>query len=313
MILFHPLIWPFFLIGLSLLITWLTALDLPEKLRQSRRFGSAAKKDSNASAIAKPKLPVSVRIVRNGGIFWFCAGVATLAYVLTSESWIRAQAWIDTFVGLFWIVLGAKLVRSTVRRAVVRRRPSGAADQLAQIVVPLADRECAAWHVGLVVGAVAGKDEFLRGFGALRVGGTQPPDAETVFEIGSISKAFTGILLAEALETGKLHLEDRIADLLPEGWTLPEPARAITLRHCTTHTSGLPRLPANLFNFAGALRLAYLGNDPYRDYTEEQFRQALARSNSITSRGRGQNIPTSAPGCSGSFWRGRMDRITSRW
>ncbi len=44
----------------------------------------------------------------------------------------------------------------------------------------------------------------------------------------------------------------------------------------TTHTSGLARLPANLFNLADALLLTILGNDPYRDYTEEQFRHALA-------------------------------------
>ncbi len=272
MILFNP----FFLIGLSLLVTYLTSLDLPSKLRKSRRIGPAGEGDSKASAIVTAKLPVSVRIVRNNGIFWFCAGVATLVYALTPEPWIRPGAWIDTFVGLFWVVIGVKLFRSTVPRRLVRLRPSGEGVQLPQIVTQFADRACASGHVGLVVGAIAGKEEFLRGFGALRVGGTQPPDAETVFEIGSISKVFTGILLARAIETGKMELDDRIADLLPEGWTLPEPARSITMRHCTTHTSGLPRLPTNLLNFAGALRLAFLGNDPYRDYTEEKFRQALA-------------------------------------
>lgn len=276
MILFNPFIWPFFLIGLSLLITYLTSLDLPSKLHKSRRRGPACEGDSKASAIVTTKLPVSVRIVRNSGIFWFCAGVATLVYALTPEPWIRPGAWINTFVGLLWVVIGVKLFRSTVPRRLVRLRPSGEGVQLPQIVTPFADRACVSGHVGLVVGAIAGKEEFLRGFGALQVGGTQAPDAETVFEIGSISKVFTGILLAQAIETGNLDLDDRIADLLPEGWTLPEPARAITLRHCTTHTSGLPRLPANLLNLADALRLAFLGNDPYRDYTEEKFRQALA-------------------------------------
>jgi CubicO group peptidase (beta-lactamase class C family) len=276
MILFNPFIWPIFLVGLSMLITYLTGLDLPGKLRRSRRIGPAGEGDSKAPAIVTAKLPVSVRIVRNGGIFWFCAGVASLGYALTPEPWIRPGAWINTFLGLYLVVVGTKLFRSTFPRRVVRIRPSGEGVQLPQIVTQLADRACASGHVGIVVGAIAGKEEFLRGFGALRVGGTQPPNAETVFEIGSISKVFTGILLARAIETGKLDLDDRIANLLPEGWTLPEPARAITLRHCTTHTSGLPRLPTNLLSFADALRLAYLGNDPYRDYTEEKFRQALA-------------------------------------
>jgi CubicO group peptidase (beta-lactamase class C family) len=276
MILFNRPIWPFFLIGLSLLITYLGFLDLPSKLRKSRGIGPAGEGDSKASAIVTAKLPVSFRVVRNNGIFWFCAGVATLVYALTPQPWIRPGAWIDTFVGLVRVAIGVWLFRSTVPRRAVRLRPSGEGVQLPQIVTQFADRACASGHVGLVVGAIAGKEEFLRGFGALRVGGRQPPDTETVFKIGSISKVFTGILLARAIETGELDLDDRIADLLPEGWTLPEPARAITLRHCTTHTSGLPRLPANLLNFADALRVAFLGSDPYRDYTEEKFRQALA-------------------------------------
>ena len=247
------------------------------------------------------KLPVSVRIVRNGGIFWFCTGVATLVYALTPEPWIRPGAWINTFVGLFWVVLGMKLFRSTFPRRVVRIRPSGEGVQLPQIVTQLADRACASGHVGIVVGAIAGKEEFLRGFGALRVGGTQPPDAETVFEIGSISKVFTGILLARAIETGKLDLDDRIADLLPEGWTLPEPARAITLRHCTTHTSGLPRLPTNLLNFAGAFDWRFSATILIATTPRKNFARRSRWSNSITSRGPGTNTQTSAPGCSGSF------------
>lgn len=132
-----------------------------------------------------------------------------------------------------------------------------------------------AGHVGLVVGAVADGEEMLRGFGARRLGSPQAPDADTVFEIGSISKVFTGILLAQRIEGGESKLDDRIADLLPGGWSLSEPARAITLRHCTTHTSGFPRLPANLLSISGAFGQLF-GGDPYRNYSEREFRDALA-------------------------------------
>ncbi len=130
-------------------------------------------------------------------------------------------------------------------------------------------------YIGLVVGAIAKDEEVLLGFGTRQVGESQPPDADTVIEIGSISKTFTGILLAKKIENGELELDDRIAELLPEGWSLSESAREITLRHCTTHTSGIPRLPANLLNFSGVFRNLF-GGDPYRDYSEEQFRDALA-------------------------------------
>ncbi len=130
-------------------------------------------------------------------------------------------------------------------------------------------------YIGVVVGAIAKDEEVLLGFGARRLGESQPPDADTVFEIGSITKTFTGILLAQKIESEELELNDRIAELLPQGWSLAESAREVTLRHCTTHTSGIPRLPANLVSFFGAFRHVF-GGDPYRDYSEEQFRDALA-------------------------------------
>ena len=130
-------------------------------------------------------------------------------------------------------------------------------------------------HIGLMIGAIAGDEEVLLGFGARQLGDSQPPDADTVFEIGSISKAFTGILLAQSVENGDLELDDRVADLLPDGWSLSESAKDVTLQHCTTHTSGFPRLPGNLLGVTEVFR-DHFGGDPYRDYREEQFREALA-------------------------------------
>ena len=136
-------------------------------------------------------------------------------------------------------------------------------------------REVGDSHLGFVLGALAKDEEKLLRYGARQWGNAQPPDADTVFEIGSISKAFTGILLAERIESGELELDDRIAELLPEGWSLSERAREITLRHCTTHTSGFPGLPANMLGISDLFSLA-VGGDPYRDYSEEEFRDALA-------------------------------------
>ena len=130
-------------------------------------------------------------------------------------------------------------------------------------------------HVGLVVGVIAGGEEVLLGFGSRRLGDSSPPDADTPFEIGSITKVFTGIVLAKRIENGALELDDRVADLLPEGWSLSPAARGITLRHCTTHASGLPRLPENLIGFSAAIRSLF-GGDPYRSYGEQAFREALA-------------------------------------
>jgi CubicO group peptidase (beta-lactamase class C family) len=69
--------------------------------------------------------------------------------------------------------------------------------------------------------------------------------ADSLFEIGSITKTMTGLLLAQMAVQGKLELRDRVRDLLPAGMA-PRPAAAeITLLDLATHHSGLPRMPDN--------------------------------------------------------------------
>ena len=68
--------------------------------------------------------------------------------------------------------------------------------------------------------------------------------APPLFEIGSISKVFTGLLLAQAVERGDLGLDDRLGDVLAGKVAFSSPAVAsITLRQLVTHSSCLPRLP----------------------------------------------------------------------
>lgn len=149
---------------------------------------------------------------------------------------------------------------------VAASRPVDDESGLAEIVRQQVERDFTRHgRVGLVVGVVAGDEEVLLGFGERRLGDSRPPDADTLFEIGSITKVFTGTLLAQRIENGELKLDDRVAELLPEDWVLSPAAREITLRHCTTHTSGLPRLPANLIGFAGVFPVMIaLGNDEWR-------------------------------------------------
>ncbi|MBE2213208.1 MAG: beta-lactamase family protein [Opitutaceae bacterium] len=80
--------------------------------------------------------------------------------------------------------------------------------------------------------------------------GTEPglsADDTTVYEIGSITKVFTSLLLAEAVVRGEVTLDTPIAGLLPPDVVLPEGAGdTITLRMLATHTSGLPRIPVEI-------------------------------------------------------------------
>ncbi|MBS0664438.1 MAG: serine hydrolase [Verrucomicrobia bacterium] len=89
------------------------------------------------------------------------------------------------------------------------------------------------------------------------------PPEKIIFEIGSITKVFTGLLLAEAVNEGKVKLTDPIGKFLPAEVVLKPGTAAITLEQLATHTSGLPSLPAN-FHPADQ-------NDPYADYTVGQL------------------------------------------
>ena len=75
----------------------------------------------------------------------------------------------------------------------------------------------------------------------------RPITPDTLFEIGSVSKVFTALLLAESERLGKVSRSDPAAKYLLPATDPAQPALAkITLVSLATHSSGLPRLPANL-------------------------------------------------------------------
>jgi len=125
-----------------------------------------------------------------------------------------------------------------------------------KLVKPLFDGE---WTVGLVVGLVGPMSREIYAYGATKAGGPAP-DEHTLFEIGSITKTFTSLVLAQMVKDGKVTLDQPVQELLPAAKvTVPEKnGIKISLKHLSTHVSGLPRMPTN-FQPAD-------WNDPYADY-----------------------------------------------
>jgi len=124
--------------------------------------------------------------------------------------------------------------------------------------------------VGIVVGVMEA-DGSTRVFTAGDPGpDAQPFGDQSVFEIGSITKVFTAIVLADMVAKGEVALDDPVADYLPEGEvTMPtRGGREITLLDLATHRSSLPRMPDN-FDPADA-------RNPYADYTVEQMYEFLS-------------------------------------
>lgn len=118
--------------------------------------------------------------------------------------------------------------------------------------------------LGMVVGVYDGGEELIRGYGA------GEPGPDTVYEIGSVSKVFTGVLLAALVSDGTVRLDQPVAELLPAGATVPASGeRQITLVDLSTHSSGLPRMPDN-FDPKDP-------RNPYADYTFERMLEFLGR------------------------------------
>ena len=102
------------------------------------------------------------------------------------------------------------------------------------------------WTVGLVVGLLHGGQTEVYTFGKVEAGKEAAPTRDTLFEIGSVTKTFTAILLAEMARRGQVKLDEPVQALLPRGVKVPgRGGKQITLAHLSTHHSGLPRLPGN--------------------------------------------------------------------
>jgi len=119
-------------------------------------------------------------------------------------------------------------------------------------------------NTGIVIGVITpdGTDYFSYGVKSLET--KEPVDENTVFEIGSITKTFTGLLLANEVIKGELNLDDPMQELLPEGVNSPaRNGQSINLIHLANHSSSLPRIPNNITPSNSLNR--------YSNYTKKQL------------------------------------------
>ena len=94
--------------------------------------------------------------------------------------------------------------------------------------------------VGLVVGRLQGTNRSVVAVGTMALGSSRPVDGDTVFEIGSVTKVFTGTLLADMANRGEVQPNDPATNYV----SMRMPSRdgqVITLAHLASHRSGLPR------------------------------------------------------------------------
>lgn len=139
---------------------------------------------------------------------------------------------------------------------------------LNRLDVPLRSIATANRAPAAVLAAVAGGEQ------AVACQGDATLNAHTLFELGSVTKTFTGLLLADMVSRGEVGYDDPITDYLPPEAvprrTLQTP---ITLAQLATHTAGLHRVPANLY--PRAVRAWW--TNPYAGYHFDHLYRATAR------------------------------------
>ena len=149
--------------------------------------------------------------------------------------------------------------------------PAQAADWKAVVEPPagaiVKDRK----YATVVVGVLDKDREEVFGFGEWD---GKAPDRDSVYEIGSVTKAFTGTLLADRVKAAVVKLDDPVQKHLPAGWTMPRrDDRDITLLNLATHTSGLPKMSNGFL----AVALAH-PEDPFARFDEAALKTGLAET-----------------------------------
>lgn len=116
---------------------------------------------------------------------------------------------------------------------------------------------------------IDGENVIYYNYGNTEVENGKPVDENTVYEIGSISKVFTTIILADEVLKGNMNLSDPISKYLPKTVIVPQRnGKGITLKDLATHTSSLPGMPDN-FEPADY-------SNPFADYTVELLYEFLS-------------------------------------
>jgi len=117
--------------------------------------------------------------------------------------------------------------------------------------------------VGIAVGFINDRVMTVVALGETAAENGRAVDGDTIFELGSITKAYTGTLLADMANRGELKFDENLRALLAHQKTPERNGKFISLQMLAQHTSGLPRLPEN---FAPKD-----SRDPYADYSEKMM------------------------------------------
>jgi CubicO group peptidase (beta-lactamase class C family) len=122
--------------------------------------------------------------------------------------------------------------------------------------------------VGLSIGILKEGKTYFYNYGETRKDNGQIPSSNNLYEIGSVTKTFTGLLLAKAVMEKKIALNDPVNKYLPKDIPVIKFGNdTLRIVHLSNHTSGLPPLPDN-FDATDLI-------NPYKDYDDNKLNAYL--------------------------------------
>lgn len=182
---------------------------------------------------------------------------------LSSDSTVLTGTWTQTGVpaqplNLTWSAVAPQMAPNpTVVPAAPPVTFAGLQSALDRALAPVLDHGVLAKSTGggIVIGV------YDHGQSKVFAYGTAQPDS--MFEIGSLTKTFTGLILAQMVQQEKVSFDDPVRTLLPDGTVIKPLGAEITLLDLATQHSGLPRMPDNFHPTNVA--------NPYIDYHPAQM------------------------------------------
>jgi len=178
------------------------------------------------------------------------------------------------------VVTLVSVIDALGQKAALVEKPSPKSIDVGRVVNESANKFMSDQHsVGLSVGIIKDGRSWTYNFGEVEKGTKRPPGPHTIYELASITKTFTGVLLAQAVIEGKVKLDDDVRRYLDGSYpNLEFEGKPIKLFHLINHTSRLPFVMPDrpeLFRNPDPYKLPQILTEIESNYTRENFYEDL--------------------------------------
>ncbi len=133
-------------------------------------------------------------------------------------------------------------------------------------------------NIGISIGIIKNNNTFYYSCGKLNHDSSEKTNENTIFEIGSVTKIFTGLLIANEIEKNKLKINDYIETYLPKDIVNKNIRNKVTIKNLLSYTSGLPTFHGDKYD----IQMNKIDSvQPYKLVTKKQLLKVLTENDSL--------------------------------